>query len=742
MQLNSIPVASASSGSRRLDDVSDSLISELRNAAVVSPNAEDPQLQRLVRLAKAIRFESTPTVDPSPIQDGAEDVPLHLRRVGDYELLKKLGEGSFGAVYLARGVLLQRLVALKILHEAHRSNTLVKDRFLQEMKAVGKLQNHPHVVHAFQASEEKGTLFLVMEYVEGINLSRLLEQQKRLAVAHACEVVRQSALGLQYIHEHGLVHRDVKPGNLILSIQGQVKVLDLGLARLSEEPGEDGRRTVLGQIMGTYDYMAPEQARDARQADLRADLYSLGCTLFHLLTGQVPFPGNNKQDKIEAHRLRPAPLLADLRAGLPGELQTVVSRLMAKQPADRYQTAREVAVNLEPYCQNAALNVLLGAPEQDAVLPTTTDEPKTRLPTTTHEPKRRWGWVVLTVVVGILLLVMGFQLSRWVPRNPAEKQGEKPSEKSPSAPPLSLVGLRGSARSLAFALDGRRVVAQEDNRLHSWDLDKPDQEMSWELQDSRSGLANSNVVFVTGGQIMVGLNTGVARAQLQRFDVRSGIPVGDPCKCNGNIHCLSVSRDGGRVLVGHTNSQVRIQEVITYKVLNELQPGSVVRTATFSADGKRVLCSCDDGSVRLYDSHVNRAPLWTSGGHADVLAVALSPDGRRAGAVSQQDQTLRLWDVETSEPFRTVQTNEDGNAMTCAAFTLDARMAVVGRDDGSVNVWDLGRRKCLGSFRRHEGPVASVALSPDGRKAASAGKDDRQVWVYSLPTLDTEPLEP
>ncbi len=222
----------------------------------LAPPTADPELERLLRRAKAVFAIAT-----APLGLASTAMTAEAARIGDYELGRKLGQGSFGAVYLARDSYLGRQVAVKILHETHRTNVAVKTRFLQEMKAVGQLQSHPNVVQAFQASEENGVLYLVMEYVEGADLAQVLKQRGSLSIADACEVARQAALGLQHVHEHGLVHRDLKPANLVVTATGQVKILDLGLARLAEEPDAEERRTALGDILGTYDYMAPSKAR-------------------------------------------------------------------------------------------------------------------------------------------------------------------------------------------------------------------------------------------------------------------------------------------------------------------------------------------------------------------------------------------------------------------------------------------------------------------------------------------------
>jgi hypothetical protein len=255
-------------------------------------------------------------------------------------------------------------------------------RFQREMEAIGRL-NHPHIVRATDAGEVDGTHFLVMDFIDGQTLGQLVQAGGPLPVAEACELVRQAALGLQHVHQHGLVHRDVKPSNLLLGADGQVKVLDLGLALLKEEDAGAAELTATGQVMGTFDYMAPEQFGDTHAVDIRADVYSLGCTLYFLLTGKAPFSGPayaNRLQKMRAHAEAPAPPLRERRGDVPAGLAAVLARMLAKEPGDRFATPAEVAAALAPFtagCTLARLSektrVLPAAPSREPNVPAGTD---------------------------------------------------------------------------------------------------------------------------------------------------------------------------------------------------------------------------------------------------------------------------------------------------------------------------------------------------------------------------------
>jgi hypothetical protein len=263
--------------------------------------------------------------------------------VGSYVVRAHLGEGGMGAVYQAWHRKLERIVALKVIRQGVENDEL-RQRFLREMRAAAKL-SHPNIIRAHDADHDGQTYFLVMEYVAGSDLAKKVRQRGPLPVSEACEYVRQTALGLQHIMERGLVHRDIKPSNLLVTQEGVVKVLDLGLARFGGKScgANTSTFTELGRVMGTPDYIAPEQTLDTHKVDIRADLYSLGCTFYHLLTGRPPFAGVPAMEKMLKHQKEsPAPVQAR-RPGLPVDVAAVVSKLMAKRPGDRFQTPSELA---------------------------------------------------------------------------------------------------------------------------------------------------------------------------------------------------------------------------------------------------------------------------------------------------------------------------------------------------------------------------------------------------------------
>lgn len=270
---------------------------------------------------------------------------------GEYILLDQLDTSATGQVFKAKHRMLGRVVALKILSaEAMRSRERV-ERFCRKVRILARL-DHPNLVTAYDAGERQGTHYLIMEYVDGWDLTTLIRQYGPLPVGHALNYVMQAAAGLGYAHSHGVYHRNVKPSNLLVNRQGVVKVIGLGLARvdfeaLPDEVSMGDELTAAGRVMGTSDYMAPEQAVDSSQADHRADVYSLGCTLCTLLTGRPPYPMESPMKRIAAHRSHPIPSLQALRPDVSTALDAAFQKMLAKQPDDRQQSMNEVMVALQ-----------------------------------------------------------------------------------------------------------------------------------------------------------------------------------------------------------------------------------------------------------------------------------------------------------------------------------------------------------------------------------------------------------
>ena len=279
--------------------------------------------------------------------------------LGQYRILDRIGAGGMGQVFKARHLTLNRIVALKVLAPQSVQTMRAQQLFQREVRAAGQLL-HPNIVTAYDAGEVGGRRFLVMEFVDGPNLDQLVQERGPLPVGLTCDLIRQAAMGLEHAYQMGMVHRDIKPANLLVqrataqnpSVPCVVKILDFGLARLHGAAGR--KQTILTRanlIMGTPDFVSPEQARDMHDVDIRSDLYSLGCTFYFLLTGRVPFPGGTSMEKmIQQNAGEPEPI-EELCPEAPPEVTAIVRRLMAKTPDDRFQTPADLAAALARFAR-------------------------------------------------------------------------------------------------------------------------------------------------------------------------------------------------------------------------------------------------------------------------------------------------------------------------------------------------------------------------------------------------------
>ncbi len=281
--------------------------------------------------------------------------------VNQYVLLEKIGEGGMGEVFRARHLRMGREVAIKIIRREKLDNPDAVKRFHREIRVAAQL-SHENIVMAYDADQFGDNHFYAMEYVNGPTLSHLVRESGVLSVEKACNYIRQAALGLQHAHEKGMVHRDIKPGNLLVGPGEVIKILDMGLARAETQNLGDSvnRITQDGLVVGTPDYLSPEQARNPSLADTRSDIYSLGCAFYFLLEGQPPFGGGNPTEKLMKHATEKFP--TPKRADVPEGIKQILKKMTARDPKDRYQTPNQVALALAPYASGTANHQILPPP--------------------------------------------------------------------------------------------------------------------------------------------------------------------------------------------------------------------------------------------------------------------------------------------------------------------------------------------------------------------------------------------
>jgi hypothetical protein len=609
------------------------------------------------------------------------------------------------------------------------------ERFRREVKAAARL-THPNIVRAFDAEQAGDTHFLVMEFVAGTNLGSLIVERGALPIAEACDYVRQAALGLQYAHEHGLIHRDIKPHNLMRTPDGRVKILDFGLARfVRERPPplpedsprtgpEESNLTSLGMFMGTADYIAPEQARDPHAADIRADVYSLGCTLYHLLTGRVPFPAVGREDKVIKHAAEQPVALSDLRPDLPAGLEAVVAKMMAKRPEERYQAPAEVAAALEPFTKPGPA----GGSETGA------------LPSGMSPGRSRRRLLVAALAALLLLGVSVGGLA--VYRIQTERRGDVvlapirvtnppdgPKEHPPGPPrmasPARVLHPRGNmiATRVAISPDGARVVAGHgDAQVRVWDVRTGRQE--WSLAGHPDvvwavAVSPNSRYALSGGQD----NVTKKDFALRLWDLATGKEVRQLPGHKAIISSIAFL-DNQRAVSASWDETVRLWDSEAGKELACWEEATVALEVAPTPDGKQAVLAGLDGSVRVI-SLADGKPVKELGRHeARVDSIAVSSDGTLAASGSI------VWDLKGGGVVSRLRGHKA--LIPSLAFLPGGRRLISASEDGTLRLWDVPRGEEVMRFEGHAPKVYGVAVGPKGDFAVSAGFDG-SVLVWDLP---------
>jgi tRNA A-37 threonylcarbamoyl transferase component Bud32 len=707
-------------------------------------------------------------------------VPLALARHERYRVVRLVGQGGMGAVYEAEHLVMQRAVALKVIRSAYTAQAGAVERFRREARVAARL-SHPNIVAAFDAEHVGDMHFLVMEYVEGTTLARLVKERGPLPVREACEYVRQAALGLQHAHERGLVHRDVKPGNLMLTPDGTVKVVDFGLAALAPEGGAGGL-TETDALMGTPDYMAPEQAEDARTADIRADVYSLGCTLYYLLTGRIPYPAPTLVQKILAHREQALPSLRQTRPEVPRELAGVMARMLAKKPADRYQTPAEVAAALTPFAQPPAAQpprqrrrvlvavalaaLFVGMVAAGAVVyRIQTDQGELVITTESDDVKvvvtqggklvdvidtKTDKQITLALRSGVYELELkgapeGLKLNIDKATLTRGKQTLAKIERVEKQPPEPVgevrrfEGHKGCVWAVAWSGDARRAYsAGEDNLIRVWDTATGAEVGQFEGHQSRVLC----LALSPDGRILL---SGSSDATVRIWDTASGKELRRLDGVTGpQCWAVAFSPDGKYAIAqaGYNETTVHfgLWEVASGKGLHSY--AAQANCVAFHPDGRHVLLGGAAGWLKLLEIDTGRQVRSFEGHTNWVRRVAISADGRRALSVSggamydapnpqpaENDSTVRCWGLE--EGAKSCVFRGHTHSVFAGAFVPGQNRILSGSADKTIRLWDLDTEKEV--FRWHvEEPVVCLAASPDGRYALSSGTDG-SVRLWRLP---------
>ena len=654
--------------------------------------------------------------------------------VAGHELQRELARGGLGVVYLAYHPLLLDFRAIKRPQlRPGLDRDIVLARFRKEEQAVGSLR-HDHVIRAHDAGADADGPYLVMEFLDGASFNGLVKRHGPLPAPEACALVRQAALGLQAAHERDLVHRDVKPSNLMLARvntgTARVVVIDWGLVKSMNEPTPTG-------VLGTPDYMSPEQIRDSHAVDIRADVYSLGTTLYYLLTGAAPFHGRSNQEKFVAHQNEVFPSPA--RFGISKEVTAILNRMVEKDPAARFASPGEVAHALLPFCcADARLIDLLEAKESVTI-------PSVR-------QRRFGGKTAIATVVLCFLLTLGLLL---VALN--SQQQNKQNNVGPGVLGASSVKSEvmidkhtGKCTSLAFLADGKYAVSENGGgEIYVWDLARrlhkvPISHGFGKPTDESSGViaASADGRFVAAA----GVNDGSGAMNAVRlYDQTTMKLINQDFAFVHLGHPLAFSPDGSKLatvdlpgifnkfigsLLGPGKITLNVHDVKT-RHTKSFKVGTPVNHLAFSPDNNFLLTCSDDPHLHLWNLKDHRQERDIPAHQGGTGQVAFSTDGTRIYSASSADDTLRVWaNAEDNKEQKRIPLGTTAK-MTCCAFWPGGR-ALTGHADGQIVLWDLEQGKELHRFPHRDVQITAVAIARDGRQGLSA-HSDHSVHFYHLP---------